>query len=98
MDEYARVTNRQTMGEIAAEAHGYASRPPGRPRQEPAPEPAPQQPDPCPCPGRTTPRRESSGLAERSAEGMSRASLSMAGRHARNDIPPAGRTAWYSGS
>lgn len=47
-DEYARLTDRPTVGEIAAQAHGYA---PGRPREEhvpqqPTPDPAPQGIDP----------------------------------------------------
>lgn len=51
MDEFLRVTGRPTMGEIAAQALGYAPEPHGTPRQEhapvqPTPEPEPKGIDP----------------------------------------------------
>ena len=99
MDAYARLTGRATVSEIAAQAHDYT--PPSAQRaQAPAqaaPD-APEQPDVASMDwAEYAAYRQSSGLAERSAEGMSRASLSIADRYTRNDVPANGRRSFYSG-
>lgn len=95
--DYARRTGRPTLAESIAAA---AQSPPSAQRA-PAPAQAapdaPEQPDVASMGwAEYAAYRQSSGLAERSAEGMSRASLSMADRYARNDVPANGRRSFYS--
>jgi hypothetical protein len=98
-DEWAARTGRATVSEIAAQAHAYA---PPSAQRAPAPAQAapdaPQQPDVAAMSWQEyAAYRESSGLAQRSSEGMSRAALSMSDRRVRNDVPANGRRSFYSG-
>lgn len=85
MDEFASVTGRPTMGEIAA--HALDSAPPAQQAPAPAQTPAPEQPDPLSMDWQDYAAwREASGLAARSNEGMSHASVSLMDRlYRRND-------------
>lgn len=102
MDDYARLTGRPTVSEsaIASLDAGHAARPP-TPAQ-PAPAPAqsapgiPHQPDVASMDwAEYAAYRQSSGLADRSTEGMSRASVSITSRFERSDVPANGRREFY---
>lgn len=101
MDEYARLTNRQTIGEVAAHALESANQAPGPQASQPAPAQTPdasQEPDITSMDWATYAEyRRASGIAARSSEGMSHASLSMADRWLRPTVAPSGRTRYYSG-
>lgn len=101
LSEYARVTGRQAPAEAALAALDAQHEGEHQAPQQPALAPeqtAPERPDVGAMDwAEYAAYRERSGIAARSAEGMSRAEVHLMGRMERRNIPPAGRTAWYSG-
>jgi hypothetical protein len=87
MDEYARVTQRPTFGQTAAQAHEYTTPPASQPAPVQKPDITHQQPDVAGMSwDEYAAYREASGIAARSNEGMSRASISLMDRlYQRND-------------
>ncbi|HET9081124.1 MAG TPA: hypothetical protein VFO01_11510 [Trebonia sp.] len=103
LSEYARLTGRPTPAEAALRAVEAQHQPPaqhGQPQPQKVPQTVPaEQPDPLAMTWEEYAQwRDASGLAARSAEGMSRASLSMSARYVRNDVPVNGRRQSYSGN
>jgi hypothetical protein len=99
-EEWAARTNRRPPAEAALaalDAQYEAPAPEGQ-EQPPAPVREPQQPDVADMSWQEyAAYREASGIAEHSNEGMSRAEVQLMSRLERRNIPPTGRTAWYSG-
>jgi hypothetical protein len=99
MDEFARLTGRQTPAQAAIRALDaqYSTPPPASPQADPGMPEAPQQPDFAAMDmSEYAAYREASGLAARSSEGTSRASLSMAGRYSKQDAgQQSGRASFY---
>jgi hypothetical protein len=97
--EWAARTGRPSLGEIAAQTVA-GNQTPGPPASQPAPgQPVIlQAPDVAAMDWQAYAQwRMASGLAARSDEGMSHASLSMADRWRKPDVGPTGRNTYYSG-
>jgi hypothetical protein len=96
LDEYARLSGRPTPAQaaIAALDSQYEA---GQPAPAPEQTPAPEVPDfGAMSLDEYAAYREASGLAARSSEGTSRASLSMAGRYSKQDAgQQSGRASFY---
>jgi hypothetical protein len=98
MADYARIRERAGLPAADPFATAYTTPAPQQ-ATAPAQSPAPDAPDPAAMSWQEYAAwREQSGLATRSAEGMSRAAISMSDRYARNDVPANGRRSFYSGS
>jgi len=98
MSDFTEISRRADLPAVDPFSEAYLARPSAQQEPSPAPPQPPQRPDVASMSWQDYAAwRESSGLAERSAEGMSRASIRMSDRWAKSDVPVNGRTSHYSG-
>ena len=98
MTDYREIRHRAGLPDVDPFATAYAPAEPPRQAPAPAQQPAPEAPDVAAMDwAEYAAYREASGLAARSNEGMSHASLSMTDRWLRPTVAPSGRTRYYSG-